>query len=145
MDGNGNYLRVKNWSKFQHYRHRSPPWIKLHRGILEDYEFSCLQDASKAHLILIWMLASNLDGLIPDNKEYLTKRLCITSELDLEALKDKGFLVPASMPLAESKQDARESKKEIERKRESKPVDKSVGEHLKRARFLYRSPTDLTS
>jgi len=27
-------LRVKNWGKFQHYKDRNPPWIKLHRGLL---------------------------------------------------------------------------------------------------------------
>ena len=52
-----NYLRVKNWEKFQHYKDRTPPWIKLYRDLLNDYEFSCLQDASKAHLMLIWLLA----------------------------------------------------------------------------------------
>ena len=123
MAANGKYLRVKNWSKFQHYKHRSPPWIKLHRGILDDYEFSRLQDASKAHLVLIWMLASNSDGLIPDNAEYLTGRLCLNEPLNLNELKDKGFLVDASEMLADCKQDARESKKERERKKDENPLD----------------------
>jgi hypothetical protein len=58
-----NYLRVKNWTEFQHYKDRNPPWIKLHRTLLDDYEFSRLQDASKAHLMLIWLFASQKDGL----------------------------------------------------------------------------------
>ena len=30
--------RVKNWSKFQHYKNRNPPWIRLHVEILDDYK-----------------------------------------------------------------------------------------------------------
>ena len=38
-------LRVKNWSAFQHYRHRRPPWIKLHRGLLDDFAWHRLPEA----------------------------------------------------------------------------------------------------
>ncbi len=27
--------RIKNWDKFQHFKNRRPPWIKLHREILD--------------------------------------------------------------------------------------------------------------
>ena len=27
-------LTIKNWHKFQHYKDRNPPWIKLHYEIL---------------------------------------------------------------------------------------------------------------
>ena len=59
------YLRVKNWGRFQQYKDRTPPWIKLHTDLLDNYEFSALHDASKAHLILIWVLASKVDNKIP--------------------------------------------------------------------------------
>ena len=39
-------LRVKNWAEFQHYRSRRPPWIKLHRGLLDDYAWHRLPEAS---------------------------------------------------------------------------------------------------
>jgi hypothetical protein len=38
-------LRVKNWAEFQHYRSRRPPWIKLHRGLLDDYAWHRLPEA----------------------------------------------------------------------------------------------------
>ena len=38
-------LRIKNWAEFQHYRTRRPPWIKLHRGLLDDYAWHCLPEA----------------------------------------------------------------------------------------------------
>lgn len=103
------YLRVKNWSQFQHYNDRNPPWIKLHRTLLDDYEFSCLQDASKAHLILIWLFASQRDGLVPNQPKFLKMKLGLDKEPNLKWLIDHGLLIPeqdASNVLAECKQDA---------------------------------------
>jgi hypothetical protein len=103
------YLRVKNWDEFQHYKDRNPPWIKLHRSLLDDYEFSCLQDASKAHLMLIWLFASQNDGRIPEDAKFLQRKLSLEKPPDLKALTDQGLLIPeqnASNVIAERKQDA---------------------------------------
>jgi len=32
------FLAVKNFERFQHYKDRNPPWIKLHAAVLDDYE-----------------------------------------------------------------------------------------------------------
>jgi hypothetical protein len=114
-----NYLRVKKWSEFQHYKDRNPPWIKLHRAILDDYEFSCLQDASKAHLMLIWVFASQNDGRIPEDANFLQRKLGLSKPPDLEILINHGFLIleqDASNTLAEGKQDA--SNLHLEKRRE---------------------------
>lgn len=98
------YLRVKNWETHQHYKDRSPPWIKLHREVLDDYELSCLQDASKLHLILIWVLSSQLNNRIPNDPEWVAKKIGAASKVNLKELIDKGFLIleqSASSPLAE--------------------------------------------
>lgn len=103
------YLRVKNWTEFQHYKDRNPPWIKLHRALLDDYEFARLQDASKAHLVLIWLFASQRDGSIPADPIFLKKKLGLQKEPDLKLFIDHGLLIPeqnASEVLAESKQNA---------------------------------------
>ena len=69
-------LRVKNWPEFQHYKHRRPPWIKLHKIILDDLDFMRLPDASKALAMLCWLLASESDdGSIPYDGDYLAFRL----------------------------------------------------------------------
>lgn len=52
----------KNWSDFQHYRDRRPPWIKLHRALLDDRAFNALPLASKALAPFLWLLASEGDG-----------------------------------------------------------------------------------
>lgn len=87
------YLHIKNWSEFQHYKDRNPPWIKLHRALLDNYEFSRLPDASKAHLMLIWLLASQSDGRIPQDPQFLQDKLGLDKQPDLQMLVDEGFLI----------------------------------------------------
>jgi hypothetical protein len=86
------YLTVKNWNQFQHYGKRNPPWIKLHRAILDDYSFCALPDQAKAHLMLIWLYASQNNGAVPHDIPFLERKLSITS-LNLEQLIESGFLV----------------------------------------------------
>jgi hypothetical protein len=88
----GKWIEIKNWDKFQHYKDRNPPWIKLHSSILNDYDFLCLQDASKAHLMLLWVLASQTDNHIPSDLAFLEKRLCLTSKIKIDALQKLGFI-----------------------------------------------------
>jgi hypothetical protein len=119
--------KVKNWGEFQHYRDRSPPWIKLHRKLLDDFDFSRLPLASKALAPLIWMLAAESnDGTVRVDFDYLAFRLHIT-EAEAEAgvipLIDRGFLEIASGVLAPCKQVAipeREREGEAEGEREAK-------------------------
>lgn len=97
------YLSVKNWESFQHYKDRDPPWIKLHRKLLDNYDFSRLRDASKAHLILIWLLASQLENKIPNDPTWIKNKLGLTEDINIKELIDKGFLVvyqDASKPQA---------------------------------------------
>lgn len=59
-------LRVKNWERFQHYKHRTPPWLKLHRGLLDDLEWYSLPPAAAKMLVSLWLIASEHDGELPD-------------------------------------------------------------------------------
>ena len=52
------FLTPKNWHAFQHYNKRNPPWIKLHRALLDDYEFSQLPVESRALAPMLWLIAS---------------------------------------------------------------------------------------
>lgn len=86
------YLRVVGWEQFQHYKDRDPIWIKLHRTVLDSYEFGRLQDASKAHLMLIWLLAGRLGNRIPNDPAWIGRRISATSTVDLQPLYDGGFI-----------------------------------------------------
>jgi hypothetical protein len=97
-------LIPKNWDTFQHYRDRCPPWIKLHREILNDKQFMCLPLASKAIAPLLWLLASeSKNGEFDASVDELSFRLRITSKEVEEGLKpliNNGFFIDASTMLA---------------------------------------------
>lgn len=101
-------LRIKNWSEFQHYKDRAPPWVKLHHSLLDDFEFHSLPVASRALAPMLWLLASeNLDGSIPDDLAEVAFRLRTTASEVQTALKpliDKGFVVSDSEVLADCQQ-----------------------------------------
>jgi hypothetical protein len=88
-----NFLTIKNWKDFQHYGRRNPPWIKLHRAVLDDYVFCALPDTAKAHLMLIWLMASQNNGLVPYDVPFLEKKMSV-SGLNLDTLVEHGFLIP---------------------------------------------------
>jgi hypothetical protein len=118
-------LRPKNWSKCQHYKDRNPPWIKLHRDLLNDRDFMCLPIASKAIAPLLWLLASeSKTGEFNANVIELAFRLRMTEKEvndGLNPLISKGFFVDASGVLAECLQVAiPETETETETERETK-------------------------
>jgi len=122
-------LKPKNWDKFQHYKDRCPPWIKLHRDILNDRVFAGLPIASKALAPLLWLLASeSKDGVFDASIEELAFRLHIANkdiESGLKPLIDKGFFIDASTMLAPCLQPAipeRETERETETEKKKKVV-----------------------
>lgn len=130
-------FKVKNFEQFQHYKDRSPPWIKLYNELLDNYEFACLRDASKLHLVMIWLLASRSNNDLPYDPEWVRKRINATDKVDLDALAEAGFIIvnqelplpeqDASNQLADSKQSAipeKEGEREAETDKRSTVVDR---------------------
>src|SRR4051812_37350662 len=83
---------VKNFERFQHYKDRSPPWIKLYNELLDDYGFGLLPDANKLHLVAIWLLASRSNNRVPFDPAWIAKRISATERVDLELLRVSGFI-----------------------------------------------------
>ena len=86
------YLSIPNWGEFQHYKDRTPPWIKLHNQLLENYEFECLPDASKAHLLCIWLLASRTENKFVNDSRWIGRKIGANTEVNIKVLVDSGFL-----------------------------------------------------
>lgn len=87
------YLRVKNWKKFQHYKDRNPPWIRLYVDLIsgDDLAYNRLPDALKIQLVHLWLLAARHDNSIPE--DVITKhRLNVKGAVNLDALITAGFL-----------------------------------------------------
>jgi len=66
--------KIKNWNKFQHFKDRRPPWVKLYRDLLDDLEWFELDPVSSKNLINLWLIASEYDGCLP-SIEILSFRL----------------------------------------------------------------------
>lgn len=75
-------IRIKDWVKFQHFKDRRPPWIKLYRELLDDPHWHALDGAAAKHLVMLWLIASedeSKQGLLPD-VSTLAFRLRITEK-----------------------------------------------------------------
>lgn len=60
--------KIKDWAKFQHFKDRRPPWIKLYRDILDDPEWHELAPAAAKTMVMLWLIASEDSGNLPDIK-----------------------------------------------------------------------------
>lgn len=103
----------KSWDSFQHYKDRSPSWIKLHKALLDNFEFQCLPVASRALAPMLWLLASEYEaGEIDATAAKLCFRLRMSEKELIEALNPlilAGFFTTDdgdSRTLAECKRDA---------------------------------------
>ncbi len=91
-------MRIKNWDKFQHFKHKSDmKWFKCYgRDLLNDPDFMKMDDIKQATLFKLWCLASESNGvigMIPDIAFRLRKPIAfvekILTELDTWIISDE--------------------------------------------------------
>ena len=80
------HFRVRNFERFQHYKERLPPWIKLHYTILDNYQIYSLDDATKWHIVAIWLLASRHNNRLPFDPAWIGHRINAQTPVDLDRL-----------------------------------------------------------
>lgn len=122
------FFSVVNFDRFQHYRGRTPPWIKLYNNLLDDYAFARLPDAAKWHLVGIFLLASRYDNKIPADLDWLAKKLSASFVINLPLLQEAGFIVldqTCSNLLADCKQLALPEREERQSRVEKEKKDSS--------------------
>ncbi len=86
------FIRVINWAKMQHYKDRSPPWIKLHRELLTSETWVSSSNDDRVLAIAIMMLAADTDNLIPANPRYIQRRAYLDVTPDLSGLIALNFI-----------------------------------------------------
>ncbi len=105
------YFEVVNWKRYQHYKERRPPWIKLYNALLDDYAWTQLPDNAKLHYVCILLLASRLDNRIPVDAPWIGSVVHIETTPALTALADAGLIAgctrAASKALASGVRSAR--------------------------------------
>ena len=78
-------MKIKNWSKFQHFKDRKPPWVKLYRDVLDDIEWYELDPLASKVLVMCWLIASEDEGRLPASKT-LAFRLRMSEKQTIDCL-----------------------------------------------------------
>jgi len=126
-------MKIKNWSKFQHFKDRRPPWVKLYRDLLDDMEWHDLDPLSSKVLVTLWLLASEDDeqqGKLP-NIKTLSWRLRLPQEQVLNCInKLSHWLEQDDINLISSgyQDDLPETETERETKKETEIISPPTGE-----------------
>ena len=71
---------IKNWDRFQHFKDRNPPWVKLYKDLLDDPDWHELDAECCKALVMLWLIASEDEykqGQLPCSKK-LSFRLRIS-------------------------------------------------------------------
>ena len=96
------YLKIKNWSKWQTYRsdRGQPPWIKLHRCLMRNPEWVALSDAERGQLVGIWLLAADHDGAIPASTDLIQKLCYLETKPNINKFIELGFICQNGVDVA---------------------------------------------
>ena len=107
------WITVPNWDKFQHYKDRTPPWIKLYTELNSSNAWLDLTDAERGLLVTIWieyarargdLRASNVPSCVRQKR-----RMC-----SLERLNQAGFIeLSASRVLAQRREDKKREEDDL--------------------------------
>ena len=88
-------MKIHNWVKFQHFKNRRPPWIKVYRDILDRRDISLISDRSFRVLISLWLLASedkSGEGKLPDIPE-IAFRLRMEESSIIQSIQELGSFI----------------------------------------------------
>lgn len=99
------FFSIKNFERYQHYKDRNPPWIKLYYDLLDDEDFISLSIPSRHHYMTLLLVASRKHNKIPLDLDYLKKVMRLDAKPILTELFQRGFCVASKM-LAECYHDA---------------------------------------
>lgn len=86
------FFAIKNWKKFQHYKHRNPPWVKLHVDILTSADWVTLADASRVLAVACMVIGARNEGRVPNDPAYIKRVAFIRGNVNFNPLLKCGFL-----------------------------------------------------
>lgn len=81
-------LAIRGWEKFQHYKDRDPPWVKLYRDLMTAESWVLGSDCSRLVQVASILLAARYTNQIPLNWPLIRKvaSLDCTEKAFLEAI-----------------------------------------------------------
>lgn len=129
------WIIVPNWAKFQHYKDRTPRWIKQYSDLVHRDEYLELSPTSRALLHGIWSLYALADGVLRAGVVPGELRLPNARPSHWDALTDAGFIqLSASKPLALRALAREEERREEKTRVRAKPKPRELERRAKAAR-----------
>jgi hypothetical protein len=125
-------MKIKNWNKFQHFKDRKPPWVKLYRDVLDDIEWYELDPLASKVLVMCWLIASEDDGNLPSAKT-LAFRLRMTEKQTIDCLNKLSHWLEQGdiSTISERYQsDSLETERETEKEKETEKKRGTKGSRL---------------
>lgn len=86
------YLSVRNWEKYQHYKQRKPPWIKLYTSLIQSPDMIRYTAATRWHICGLMLLASQYDNLIPFDREWISHLIGAGTEIRWDEIFAGGMI-----------------------------------------------------
>ncbi len=111
------WIVIPNWDNFQHYKDRSPAWIKLYTDLMHRDDFLELTGHQRSVLLGIWLEYASSHCQLLDSTTMLSARLRLrVTTPTLKVLSDAGFIeFSASKPLAPRYQPASPEKRRVDK------------------------------
>ncbi len=136
---------VKNWWKFQDYRYRRPPWIRLWKDIENDPAFASLSEINQYRLIRLWLFAAEIDGRLPRDHRKIGRRLGVYHHKKCDDLvsifTSKGFISQQDIRGMRLVKSSTETETETETDIHTPPVVQTFPSESKPFRKPFEKPT----
>lgn len=121
--GKPQWIAVKNYERYQHYTKRNPPWIKLYRDFINDYELRQMPAETRLTYIGCLILASETANHIPFDLDYLSQRLGFIIEQNIISPLIKTGLLLAHSASVHQPSMLSQSRDREEKRREDQNID----------------------
>jgi hypothetical protein len=126
-------IKIKNWDKFQHFKDRRPPWVKLYRDILDDKNWFDLSGDDAKLLVMFWLIASENGGELTSVEDLSFRLRKSEKEIKSALTRLKTWLIQDDIEMISEgyRDDALETERETEKERETKANVELVFNHYK--------------
>jgi hypothetical protein len=114
------YFAVKNFERYQRFKDRRPPWVKLYACILDDPAFLRLSEVDRNRYMTLLIVASQQENRIELDGNYLKMVMKLTEIPDLSPLFRAGFLITCKRKYV-SRRDREETEKRQKKKEVYQP------------------------
>ena len=86
------YLRIRNWNKYQSIAGKRAPYVALQTSILLDMEYMCLPDRERLCFLLLIAFAGTSENKIPASAEHIMYLCHFDDKPDLDLMIERGLL-----------------------------------------------------